>query len=210
MSPSLSYYHPANCPFSWLPWQHGENSWNQTSLQLKDIWGHSKWGWEKSVCFTTKTVKLCRPTAAAAQLRVYFKFRLTSKRVDKPTVNTVGSMDLMYAWPMTTCPLSLSQLSLFLSWLIRTSVRPNTDRFMTWWFLAMPWVSLSTYLLRSGVGSASACHLSAFVISSACAWMYCTADSIEKKAYEFVIKLIRLLSVQCFFLFFFWFCQFIK
>lgn len=152
----------------------------ETKHRSKDIWGHGKWGWEKSLCFTTKTVKLCHPAAAAAQLRVYFKFRLTSKRADNPTVNTADSTDLMYAWPMTACSLSLSQLSLFLSWIIRTPVRPNTDGFMTWWFLATPWVSLSTYLLRSGVGSAFACHLFAFVISSPCAWMYFTAASIEK------------------------------
>lgn len=79
-------------------------------------------------------------------------------------------------------PLS-SPLSPSLSWLICASVRPNTDGFMTWWFLATPWVSLSTCLLHSGVGSASAGHLPAFVISSvcACAWMYCSADSIEHK-----------------------------
>ena len=36
MSPSLSYYHPANCPFCWLPWQHGENSWNQNTASTQN------------------------------------------------------------------------------------------------------------------------------------------------------------------------------
>lgn len=114
--------------------------------------GHRKWGWEKSVCFTTKTVKLCHPTAAAAQLRVYFKFRLTSERADNPTVNTADSVDLVYAWPMTTRPLSQLSVSPSLShdsyaplyaqtqtdswlddfWLCRESASARTSSVVVW------------------------------------------------------------------------------
>lgn len=96
-------------------------------------------------------------------------------------VAVTDSVELMYAWPKTACLLStllqyfvsftLNPLlpSLSLLWLICACVRPNTDGFMTGWFLAIPWLSLSTCLLHGGVGSASAGQLFAFLISSAIA-----------------------------------------
>ena len=43
----------------------------------------------------TKTVKPCHP--AAAQLRVYFKFRPIFRAADNPTVTVTDCVELMYA-----------------------------------------------------------------------------------------------------------------
>lgn len=82
---------------------------------------------------------------------------------------------------LVPCLCLCSSQCLSLSWLICASVRPNTDRFMTPWFLATPWVSLGTRHLRSGVGSASVGHLLAFVISSVCTALECTVLQSQLK-----------------------------
>lgn len=114
--------------------------------------------------FTTKTVKLCH--SAPAQLRVYFKFRLTSELLTIRLWRRLTLWSSCTTDPTWLCSFFVSaafcdSFSLFHCTLCHDSympqsVRPNTDRFMTGWFLAMLWVSLSTCLLRSGVGSASA------------------------------------------------------
>lgn len=109
----------------------------------------------------SKTVSLCSRSAQGL-----FQVQADVRAADNPTVTTTDCGARVWLTRHWLCSFFVSaafcdSFSLFHCALCHDSymprsVRPNTDRFMTGWFLAMLWVSLSTCLLRSGVGSASA------------------------------------------------------
>lgn len=70
------------------------------------------------MCFTTKTLKVCHPDAAAAAAAAavsvlgLFQVQADFRAADNPTVTTTDCVELMYARPETACPLSLSPAAL--------------------------------------------------------------------------------------------------